>query len=122
MMEQFRAAVDIKDRKYHLKKYRACFVGYEAVNVIMRLFGMWLALGAAGHAEMLAKKCEWRAHCMHFVNLEKYIIIRVNLRRPPFASPSLHAAPAYCFTVFDNSYDDGTLQAGQSMRQVLTLC
>ena len=32
---QFRAGVELKDRKYHLTTYPSCFVGREAVNVLI---------------------------------------------------------------------------------------
>ena len=32
---QFRAGVELKDRKYHLTTYQNCFVGREAVNFLI---------------------------------------------------------------------------------------
>lgn len=36
LADQFRAGVVIKDRMYHLKKYKQCFIGKEAVDFLLR--------------------------------------------------------------------------------------
>ena len=36
LADQLKAGVEIKDRKYHLKKYNQCFVGREAVDFLLR--------------------------------------------------------------------------------------
>lgn len=37
LVEKFRANVEVKDRVYHMKTYKQCFVGKDAVKVLMKV-------------------------------------------------------------------------------------
>ncbi|CEM31849.1 unnamed protein product [Vitrella brassicaformis CCMP3155] len=83
LMDIFLKEVDIKDRMYHLKTYKNCFVGQDFVDYLLRRFQLRLREEAIQVGQQLFLSCFFSHVCKDHHFKDDYLFYRFHLHEDP---------------------------------------